>query len=97
MINPKSAEGAGQVLQTYGALLEERKFGQAWALWGSGGEASGLTRDQFAAAYAKYGEIHAEVGKPGLTEGAAGSIYIEVPFRLYGSLTSGGASTWSGR
>ena len=89
-INPKSAEGAGQVLQTYGALLEEKKFGQARALWGSGGEASGLTRDQFATAYAKYGEIHAEVGKPGLTDGAAGSIYIEVPFRLYGTLTSDG-------
>ena len=89
-INPKSVEGAGQVLQTYGALLEQRKFGQAWALWGGGGEASGLTRDQFAAAYAKYGEIHAEVGTPGLTDGAAGSIYIEVPFRLYGTLTAGG-------
>ena len=89
-INPKSAEGAGRVLQTYGARLEQRKFGQAWALWGGGGEASGLTRDQFAAAYAKYREIHAEVGKPGLTDGAAGSIYIEVPFRLYGTLTSDG-------
>ena len=90
VINPKSAEGAGQVLQTYGALLEEKKFIRARQLWGSGGAASGLTEPQFVAAYAKYREIHADVGKPGLTEGAAGSIYIEVPFRLYGSLTSGG-------
>ena len=88
-IDPKSAAGAGQVLHTYGALLEQRKFGQAWALWGSGA-ASGLTENQVAAAYAKYGEMHAVVGKPGLTDGAAGSIYIEVPFRLYGTLKSGG-------
>ena len=90
-IDPKSAEAAGQVLQTYGALLEERKFGQAWVMWGGGGgEASGMTRDQFAAAFSKYRDIHAEVGKPGDTEGAAGSIYVEVPFRLYGTLKTGG-------
>ena len=89
-IDPKSAEGAGQVLQRYGALLEQRKFAEARALWGNGGDASGLTEARFAAAYAKYAQIHAEVGKPGLTEGAAGSIYIEVPVQLYGTLTSGG-------
>ena len=89
-IDPKSAEAAGQVLETYGALLEERKFGQAWVLWGGGGEASGMTRDQFAAAFSKYRDIRAEVGKPGDTEGAAGSIYVEVPLRLYGTLKAGG-------
>ena len=89
-IDPKSAEGAGQVLQTYGVRLEEKKFIRARKLWGDGGAASGLTEPQFVAAYAKYGEIHAVVGKPGLTDGAAGSIYIEVPFRLYGTLKSGG-------
>ena len=89
-IDPKSAEAAGQVLQTYGALLEERKFGQAWLMSGGGGNTNGMTRDQFAAAYAKYRDIHAKVGKPGDTEGAAGSIYVEVPFRLYGTLKAGG-------
>lgn len=89
-IDPNSAEAAGQVLQTYGALLEERKFGQAWVMWSGGGEASGMTRDQFAAAFSKYRDIRAEVGKPGDTEGAAGSIYVEVPFRLHGTLKAGG-------
>lgn len=89
-IEPKSAAGAGQVLQRYGVLLEERKFGQARTVWGSDGEASGLTDAQFAAAYARYRDIHAEVGKPGVSDGAAGSIYIEVPFRLSGTLKAGG-------
>lgn len=44
---------------------------------------------EFIAAYDKYGEIHSEVGAPGQSEGAAGSIYIEVPFRLYGTLKDG--------
>jgi len=89
-IDPKSAEGAGQVMQLFGGLLEQRKFGEAYRLWSDGGKASGLTAAQFAAAYDKYSEIHSEVGKPGDSEGAAGSIYIDVPFRLYGKLKSGG-------
>lgn len=88
-IDPKSAQGAGQVLQRFGALLEERKFAEARMLWSDGGKASGLTAAEFAAAYDKYAEIHSEVGAPGDAEGAAGSIYVEIPFRLYGKLTNG--------
>jgi hypothetical protein len=89
-IDPKSAEGAGQVVQRYGGLLEARRFAEARKLWGDGGKDSGLTEAQFVAAYAKYATIHSEVGKPFDMEGAAGSSYITVPFRLYGTLKSGG-------
>jgi hypothetical protein len=88
-IDPKSAEGAGQVMQQFGGLLEQRKFGEAYQLWSDNGRASGMSETQFTAAYAKYAEIHSEVGKPGDSEGAAGSIYIDVPFRLYGKATNG--------
>ena len=90
-IDPKSAEGAGQVVQRYGGLLEQRKFAEARKLWGGGGKASGLSEAQFIAAYDKYATIHSEVGKPTDMEGAAGSSYITVPFHLYGTLKSGGA------
>lgn len=86
----KGPEGAGQVLQQYGGLLEQRKFAAARRLWGDNGRASGLTEIEFVEAYSKYSEIHAEVGRPGNAEGAAGSIYTEVPVRLYGKLNSGG-------
>lgn len=89
-IDPRSAEAAGQVVQNYGALLEQGKFADARKLWGGGGEASGLSPAQFAAAYGKYAQIHSEVGKPTDMEGAAGSSYITVPFHLYGTLKSGG-------
>ena len=89
-IDPASAEAAGQVVQRYGGLLEQRKFAEARKLWGDGGKASGLTEPQFIAAYAKYASIHSEVGRPADMEGAAGSVYITVPFRLYGTLKSGG-------
>jgi hypothetical protein len=88
-IGYKSAEAAGQVAQRYGGLLEQGKFAEARQLWGNGGQSSGLSEQQFAAAYAKYATIHSEVGRPTDMEGAAGSSYITVPFRLYGTLKSG--------
>jgi hypothetical protein len=89
-IDYKSAEAAGQVVQRYGGLLEQRKFTEARMLWSNDGTASGLTPGQFASAYDKYASIHSEVGKPADMEGAAGSSYITVPFHLYGTLKSGG-------
>jgi len=88
-IDPKSAQGAGQVLQRFGGLLERRHFADAYRLWSDGGGASGMTQAEFVIAWGKYAEIHSEVGSPGQTEGAAGSIYVDIPFRLYGKLNSG--------
>ncbi|HTK58724.1 MAG TPA: hypothetical protein VL336_07055 [Sphingomicrobium sp.] len=89
-IDPKSGQGAGQVLQLFGGLLEQRRFGEAYRLWSDSGRASGLSEPQFIAAYDKYAEIHSEVGAPAQMEGAAGSSYVDIPFRLYGKLKSGG-------
>jgi hypothetical protein len=88
-IDPKSGQGAGQVLQRFGGLLEQRRFAEARELWSDDGKASGLTEAEFIAAYDKYAEIHSEVGAPGKMEGAAGSAYVEIPFRLYGTLKTG--------
>ncbi|MBA3666735.1 MAG: hypothetical protein H0W65_03305 [Sphingomonas sp.] len=88
-IGPKSGQGAGQVLQRFGGLLEQRRLADARRLWSDGGKASGLTEAEFVAAYDKYAQIHSEVGRPGATEGAAGSIYVDIPFRLYGTLRTG--------
>lgn len=88
-IDPKSAQGAGLVVQRYGGLLEQRKFAEARMLWSDGGRASNMTEKEFAETWSRYAEIHAEVGKPGEPEGAAGSIYVTVPFRLYGKQANG--------
>lgn len=88
--SPSSAQGAANVVQTYYALLEARQYDQAHALWSDGGKASGMSAAQFAASFAKYDEYHANVGAPGQVEGAAGSLYVEVPVQVYGSLKRGG-------
>ena len=88
-IDPKSGQGAGQVLQLFGGLLEQRKFTEARNLWLDKGRASGQSEAAFVAAYDRYAEIHSEVGAPGAMEGAAGSSYVDIPFRLYGKLKDG--------
>jgi hypothetical protein len=78
-IDPKSAEAAGQVVQNYGALIEQKRFADAEKLWGNGEAASSFTGQ-----LRRYPEAHLEIGKPGDSEGAAGSIYVTVPVVFYG-------------
>lgn len=89
-ITPESPQGAAQVVQLYGALLEKRDFAAAHALWSNGGKSSGVSADAFAKSWDKYANIHPLVGGPGKPEGAAGSSYVTVPLQLYGTLKDGG-------
>jgi hypothetical protein len=83
-IDAKGAQGAGQVLQSYFALLESGKSSEADKLWSDSG-----TPSDFANRLAKYREVHANIGAPGDLGGAAGSIYVDVPVQLYGRLQDG--------
>lgn len=92
---PTSAQGAANVMQTYFALIGEKKFEDAWELWNGepteGANATGMTKAQFVADMNRYYQYSAQVGAPGLTDGAAGSIYITVPVQIYGRLKTGEA------
>ena len=81
-IDPKSGQGAGQVVQSYFALTESGRFAEANKLWSAGVERLDL---------AGYREIHANIGAPGDVAGGAGSLYVEIPVQLYGRLKDGKA------
>jgi hypothetical protein len=83
-IDPKSAEAAGQVVQHYGALIEQGRWSEANAYWGDAATAA-----RFRGELAGYSEVHIEIGKPGDSEGAAGSIYITDPVVFSGKRKSG--------
>jgi hypothetical protein len=85
-IDPKSAEAAGQVVQSYGALIEQGRWSEAESLW-----AESATAGQFSASLKGYPEVHLEIGELGRMEGAAGSIYIPMPVVFYGKLKDGSA------
>lgn len=89
-ITPESPQGAAQVVQLYGSLLEKRDFAAAHALWSNGGKSSGMSADAFARSWDRYANVHPLVGGPGKAEGAAGSSYVTVPLQLYGTLRDGG-------
>ncbi len=83
---PDSAQGAANVVQTYYALLGEKKYRQAWALWGNGGRDSGMSADAFAASFDKYSEYHANVGAPGRIDSGMSQRRVTVPVQVYGRL-----------
>jgi hypothetical protein len=76
-IDPKSVEAAGQVVQHYAALIEQKRFGEAAKLWTDTDAAA-----KFAGAL--HPETHTEIGNLRGSEGAAGSIYTTVPVVFYG-------------
>jgi hypothetical protein len=84
-----SPQGAATVLETYFALIEARRYADAWELWSDEGRASGRSVAEFAAQFDRYREYHANIGAPGTVEGAAGSLYVEVPVQIYGRLADG--------
>ena len=83
-IDPKSAEAAGQVVQSFGALTEQNRWSEANMLWGDLAAAA-----KFHASLADVDDLHLEIGNPGDPEGAAGSVYVTVPVIFYGDLKNG--------
>lgn len=90
-IDPKSVEAAGQVVQHYGALIEQHRMAEAAKLWGNADSAS-----DFAVQLRRYPNVHLEIGNPGDSEGAAGSIYVTVPVIFYGEDANGAEFRRSG-
>lgn len=84
---PESAQGAANVLQTYYALVESGKVA----------EAAKLRADGRAPDLKPFARLHAQTGGPGPIEGAAGSLFVEVPVVLYGRYATGGEYHASGK
>jgi membrane-bound inhibitor of C-type lysozyme len=96
-IAPASAQGAAQVVQTYFALLEGGRRAEAWRLWSEGSPDRAADAETFARSFERYADYHGQVGAPGLIEGAAGSLYVDVPVVIYGRLKSGAEVHRSGQ
>ena len=84
-IDPKSVEAAGQVVQHYGALVEQDRFLPAERLWND----LDAARNFAVALDARFKDVHVEIGELGSTEGAAGSVYTTVPVTFYGTSERG--------
>jgi hypothetical protein len=84
----KGEKGARNVLLEWAHDLEQGKPDAAYALWGHGGETSGMTRVEHAAYWGRFKTI--TVAMPtGTMEGAAGSLYYEAPVTVVGKQQNG--------
>jgi len=84
-IDPKSVEAAGQVVQHYGALIEQGRWTASRQYWGDAAAAQAFERN-----FRTYADVHLEIGDLGAAEGAAGSIYVTEPVTFYGKKNGGG-------
>ncbi len=91
----KGELGARAVLSDWAHALEHRNWADAHAQWGHDGADSGLDPAAFAKAYEKYASITVTIGN-GDVEGAAGSLYYEVPVTIGGTLRNGRPFSLSG-
>ncbi|HWK36237.1 hypothetical protein [Sphingomonas sp.] len=82
-----SAQGAANVVQSYYALIEQRRYADAYALWEP--QAVAMTGKGFADSFAPYADYHAQIGAPGAIDAGAGQRYVTVPVQAYGRRVSG--------
>lgn len=85
----EGSEDPAEVLRDYYARIEAGDYAGAWALRipSRSDGAEGL--DTFAASFDRYAVYRATVGAPGRIEGAAGSLYVDVPVQIYGRMKDG--------
>jgi len=79
---PGSGQAAATVVETYFALLEQRRFDEAKALWQD-------NPPDLAAQFADYARMGANIGAPGRVDVGAGQAYVQIPVQQYGRLKDG--------
>lgn len=84
---PGGGQAAARVVETYFALVES----------GRSAEAAKLRRDGQVYDVRPFARLNALIGGPQRVEGAAGSLYVDVPVVLYGRYAAGGEYHASGK
>ena len=87
----KGEMGARKLLLDFGAAMKSRDLDRAYRMFGENGPMSGQTAAQWSKPYADYSDIAVEFGD-GRVEGAAGSLYYQVPITLTATSPDGAVS-----
>lgn len=78
-VDPKSAEAAGQVVQTFGALIDQGRWTEAEKLFGDSAAAAKV----LAPLKSKW-EVHLEIGELSKPKREAGSTFVSMPITFFG-------------
>jgi len=82
------------VLRAYYAAINARDYGAALAAWDTGGAQAPT---QLASEFANARSVELTVGEPRAPEGAAGSVYVEVPVTVTTTRSDGSVQRQAGR
>lgn len=83
-------------VRRYYAAIDARRYRDAYDLWGQGGAASGKTFDEFAQGFDETAHVWVEIVDPVRTEGAAGSIFADVPVVVQATTNDGAQQQFVG-
>lgn len=80
---------AVRVIRDYYSAIARHDYKQAYSAWQGDGTASQQSFEQFQQGFANTASVAVEVGEPGRLEGAAGSLYINIPVTVTAVTTNG--------
>ena len=75
----ETQQQAVQVIRDYYRAINRRDYQRAYSIWEGNGAASHQSFEQFKRGFANTASTAVAVGEPGRLEGAAGSVYIDIP------------------
>ena len=88
VVDPKSSAAAEELVRSFERLIDEGRFEDAYMLLGPGAP----PRRHFITAFDRYSHRSVTVGDAHDQEGAAGSIYVEVPLTITGQINGKNAT-----
>lgn len=92
----KTPAAAREVVLRYYSAIDRGDYGAAYELWSRRGAASGKSSAAFAQGFAQTVRSRVTAGAPVNSEGAAGSLFIEVPVQVAATLRDGAEQRFAG-
>ena len=87
---------AQAVIREYYDAIASRDYQRAYLLWGDSGRSSDQTFEEFRAGFRNTAAVDVRIGEPGRIEGAAGSLFIEIPVQIEAEQVSAGVQRFAG-
>ncbi|TPG43101.1 hypothetical protein EAH79_04605 [Sphingomonas koreensis] len=92
-----SSEAAVAVVERYYDAIDRGDFRTAYAQWDRDGQASNQSFAQFQRGFAQTASVSVDAGAPTNGEGAAGSVFVDVPVTVHATLKDGTEQRFAGR
>jgi hypothetical protein len=80
---------AAQAIRDYYGAISAHDYDHAYSLWQGDGMASQQTFEEFKQGFAQTASVSVNVGEAGAVNGAAGSLYVEIPVTVTAVTTAG--------